>query len=191
MNQNAITVTNKVARAAKARNKATWKQTLDDLSERIFVTRQGNNGAVPHRFMANLIAAMKNECPWLNRDIINYHYNRWSSKRVQDDVVVAIAPIVSTHDEVSIMNQPETLPERNKGGCPKGTTNRIKKELSDAIIAAKNKIVVNYCEEAERNGQSNALKKNTLSNIIREMRRKRNLPDNVEIKTDYIRQRVR
>ena len=117
------------------------KQTLDDLSERIFVTRQENNGAMPHRFIANLIAATKSECPWLTGDIINYHYNRWSSKCVQDDVVVAISPVFSTHDAVSITNQTETLPGRNKGGRPKGSTNRSKKEFLDAIIAAKNEII--------------------------------------------------
>ena len=60
----------------------------------------------------------------------------------------------------------------------------------DAIIAAKNEIVVNYRGEKEYNGQTNALKKNMLSNIIREVKRRRNLPDSVEIKTDHILQRV-
>ena len=132
----------------------------------------------------------QSECPWLNQDIIHYHYNRWSCKRVHDDVVVAISLVVSTRDAASITNQTETLPERNKGGRPKGTTNRSKKEFSDAIIAAKNETVVKYCEEKERNGQTNALKKNMLSNIIREVKRKRNLPDNVEMKTDHICQHV-
>jgi len=83
-------------------------------------------------------------------------------------------------EAVSITNQTEALMSRNKGGRLKGTTNYLKKELSDAIIEAKNEIVDMYSKE-KRNSHGKVLKSNTLKNRIREVKLKRNLPDDVEI----------
>ena len=140
-------IANKAAKAAKARNKAARKQTLEDIAQCIYDARKNNNGSVPHKFIANLVDTMKCECPWINRDVINYHYNQWSrterySRRVdldrmQDNPSEVSSPV--HHDDgVSILTEPYL--DRKKGGRPKGTTNRTKRSLQTPSLLLKTKL---------------------------------------------------
>ena len=106
----------------------------------------------------------------------------WSKRAecIEDDIILANAPALD-QEVFSISNQAEALMSKKKGGRPKGTTNHSKKELSDAIIVAKNEIVDMYSKE-KRNSQGKMLKSNTLKIIISEMKLKINLLDDVEIK---------
>lgn len=104
VNPNAITIANKAARAAKARYKAAWKHTLDDVLECIHTARTYTNGALPHIFVLNLVATMGSQCPWINRDIIDYHYNMWSRRTyaVHNERAV-VNTLVSIVNAVSII----------------------------------------------------------------------------------------
>ena len=84
---------------------------------------------------------------------------------------MASASVLDERDSVAITNQTEALMSMKKGGRLKGTTNHSKKELSDVIIAAKNKIVDMYSKE-KRNDYGKLLKTNTPKNIIREVKQK-------------------
>ena len=74
-------------------------------------------------------------------------------------------------------------------GIQKELPIEVRKNLR-CYYCSKNEIVVDYCEETERNDQCNSIKKNTLSNIIGDVKYKKSPLDNVVIKTNFVYQRV-
>ena len=118
---NAIVIAKKAKRAARARNKAARKKTLDDEAQSIHNARRSNNGAVPHKFISNLVSTMKSECPLINRNMINYHFKTWSERtdKLENEVVVAAASVPVAVNAGAITVQPETSISRGKGGRPK------------------------------------------------------------------------
>ena len=64
----------------KAKLEVLRKQTLDYVSQKMFQAKEANNGKLPHRFVTSLIDETKSLCPWMNRDVVKYHFKRWSKK---------------------------------------------------------------------------------------------------------------
>ena len=82
MANNTITATaRKSAHRAKATLKLARISTLDDIAARIQVAKENNNNKIPRNFVSSIVSETELVCPWINRDVINYHYRTWSKRR--------------------------------------------------------------------------------------------------------------
>ena len=178
--------------AMKKKAKADKKRYLDEIAEKIDAERKKNNGKLPHGFTANFEKQFKTCCPSINRNSINHHYRVWSKNRASVTLVsnsqndVAIDDATTAEVTRPITNHSDS-DEKKKGGRPKGSTDQRKKELADAIVAAKNEITQKYYE-----AKTNCKKvlDGTLVKIIEDVKKKRKLPHDVQINSDTIRRRV-
>ena len=79
---------------------------------------------------------MKKDYPWLNRNVINFSYEKFLTNREYFKYPVVRAPRV-------VDNGGET----NKGGRPKGATSEAKRNLKITFRDALNEIAVEYQKE--------------------------------------------
>ena len=87
----------------KSKLKVLRKQTLDDVSQKMFQAKEANNGKLPHRFVTSQIDETKSSCPWMNRDVVNHHFKRWSKKQ-HDDILQCTATVLVQPISVSCNN---------------------------------------------------------------------------------------
>ena len=76
----------------------------------------------------------------------------------------------------------------NKGDRPSGTTKKRKRTISLAMIAAKNEITSIYANSMK--SCEKLVKKNNLTNIIRNVKARNNIPADIKIKYSTILQRI-
>ena len=159
MVQFAIKTTNTAAKKIKVTPNTLKSQTLYDVVQKIFNTKEINGGKLPHNFIPLIIKEMKILCLWLQKE--------------GNDIIQETAIIART-DKISNTNQPRcTL--RLKGGRPKVSTDESKKDKSNALLAATNEITLEYLEINEC-ACDKYLENGTLRNLIKIILQERNLP---------------
>ena len=178
--------TTKAAKSIKAAFKSAKRQTLDEIAQKMHDAKAKNAGKLPHNYVPIILAEMKPMCPWLNRHAINYHFSVWKKRQLTD--INEDSALSASDSSVSHINQPNSQ-ARLKGGRPKGTTEESKKRDSDALIAAKNEIAVEY-KKAKTDIGDKPVSNGTMHQIIKNVKAKRGIPDDIEIKVDTIRRRV-
>ena len=81
--------------------------------------------------------------------------------------------------------------DRPKGGRPTGSTNEKKRLDEVALVAARNEIALIFGKEKKRAQKDHTrMKRGLLQEIIKDVKKNRNIPDEVEIPADLIRKRV-
>ena len=80
----------------KAKLKVLRKYTLDNFSQKMFQAKEANNGKLPHCFVTSLIDEIKSLCPWMNRDVVSYHFKRWSKS---NRMISHRAPLLFRHNQ--------------------------------------------------------------------------------------------
>ena len=191
-----------MAKKIKTKFKSLKRQTLDEIAQKMHDAKLKNDDKLPHNFIPSIVKEMSCSCPWLNRNSINYHYLTWSKKHRDSTLSIAntepqddsnrdgTLSIVNHESATSYINQPLNInTDRVKGGRPKGTTDSMKKDLDDKLIAAKNEIAVRYKKKKdESNGEY--VSNGTLKKIIEDVKKEHKIPYDTVIKADTIRRRI-
>ena len=99
------------------------------------------NGKVPYGFVNKLVLESASEEPWINRNVINHAYKKFSEQKRSLTESVR-APVASST---------ETKPNA-ASGRPKGSTNIKKRHLKEVLLAAKNEIATS-CLHEKRNAR--------------------------------------
>ena len=86
----------------------------------------------PHSYIRDIIDGLKEESPWLTRNLLNHGIRNFTGASLTLDNNLEKLHVIdsSTTQRISHCNL-----ERKTGGRPKGTTDDMKKNLADATIA--------------------------------------------------------
>ena len=120
------------------------------------------------------------------------HISRFDSanhrKRAKIDTTVCSG---DTSMEKNVVVKERGMIDRPKGGRPTGSTNDKKRLDEVALVAARNEIASIFGKERKRVQTAHTrMKPGFLEQIIMDVKKKRNIPDEVEIPADLIRKRV-
>ena len=178
---------------AKRLAKAAKDTILTDLCNSIDIKKRENNlsrdDRIPRGFVAGLVAGVKPVCPWISRDAINNEYRR---RRKNGIFYIEAGASLTTTGAVDIARNTvsDITLERKKGGRPVGASNKNKNNLKLAVIASKNEIATLYKAERDQAGKKR-LKRGRLDDIIKEVKERNSLPDDIVIDKPLIRQRMK
>ena len=119
---------------------------LNNLCDHIDKAREtSGNNRIPYGFVSGQIVAMKAICPWLTRDSIMNAYRK-RVKKAPPVLLLENAPADTSSEIVAVPADAETALSIivQRGGRPKGTTNKRKQIAALSLYAAKNEIAVLY-----------------------------------------------
>ena len=142
------------------------------------------NYKLPRGYYDNFMKSYSASCPWLTSKMIRGHVDRKFPKVLESSILQNPPPPAAAID---------TSSARKKGGRPKGTNNQRKEHLIDCSIAAVNEITLLYQEECNKVRSTNPKKrvsKGYFKKIEREVREKRNLPADFEVKYETVKKRI-
>ena len=129
--------------------KATKKNVLTDLCNRLDFKKQSNKCQIPHNFVSGLIHSHKTVFPWLTRDTINNELRRRKGAGICSSVQ---APLITT-GVTDVARTDKDSDERKKGGRPLGSTDKSLKMKEDAVIATKNEITEMFSNAKKKAGK--------------------------------------
>ena len=152
---------------------------LDRFIEQVEKARNTNKNRTPYGFIAKLVEEAKSVCPWITRDCI---MNRMRNPKVR-------ASSLSSDGLAQATNANE---EKSSGGRPVGATNQKRKLCAMALIATANEIALQYQFEKDSVKRAKKrMKKGRLSELIKEKKKKNNLPEDAVITKTQICQRLK
>ena len=169
-------VKSNLSKSLRADKKAYREKVLRRLCDEInYAAITSKNGKVPYGFYKKILAEIKDEEPWVNRNLICFAYKKYCQRKEFESKEAAT--IASS-----------TTPSSTKhGGRPKGSTNVKKHHLKEVLLAAKNKIATIYlCEKEKMNKEGLKLPDGWLNNIIAEISAKRGIPMDISISPSTI-----
>ena len=170
----------------KALRKQAIKTVVDSIANRIEEEAFKNDGKIPYGLVAKEVNDAKTIFP--NLQITRDHINN-TLRRRKKNMQSSLSSIVSPN--------PTSKPATTKIGRPTGTTDKRKRSECMNVKAAKNEICQIYHDEKKRHKsehQGIAKKRNfpagRLDQIIKEVKEKRNIGEDVLISKKFIRKRI-
>ena len=169
-----------LGKSLRADKKAYRDNVLDRLcKEMLYAAQTSKNGKVPYGFVNKLVVESAKEEPWINRNVINHAYMKFSLKdEEQSSLIATKKPVVAPKEKNAVM------------GRPKGSTNVKKRHLREVLLAAKNEIATLYLHEKKKSKrEGKKLPNGWLNNKIAEISAMRGIPSNMPISKFTIRNR--
>lgn len=166
----------KCAKEAKSNITNTLCDQIDKARE------TSNNKRISYGFVSGQVVAMKVICPWLTRDSIMNVYRK-RVKKVPPVLLLENAPADTSSEIVAV----STFAETNlsifvqRGGKPKGTSNKMKQIAALSLYAAKNEIAELFGRETKQcQIAKKRMKKRRLLEIIDKVKTQNNLSNEIE-----------
>ena len=135
-----------------------------------------NGNRKPYGLVKKILGDMSKDYPWLNRNVINFSYEKYIRNK-------------KCFDPVGISGSSAVVSAKN--GRPKGTTDRAKHELKVALRDALNAIAVEF--EKEKNiakALGPTMKRGCLEELISQKRAEYGIPADIKIFKGTIRSRI-
>ena len=178
---------NNATRIAKAANKA----ILTDLCNTIDIEKQKRHltlhDRIPDKLVHDLVASIRDVCPQITRHTITNEYRR----RKRLGIFYENLQSVSESEGIELIPEPVTpSPPRTKGGRPIGSTLLKREHTELSVIATKNEIATTFKRMRKESGKKR-LKRGCLDELIKSVKQKNNLPDDLTISKQSIRQRLK
>jgi len=166
-------------KSLRADKKAYRNKVIERLcAEMDYAARSSPNGNVPYGFIKKILEEIKDEEPWVNRNLISFAYRKYCARMKKSSI------------QSPIQSSPITSPSTRQVGRPKGSTNMRKHHLKEVVLAAKNEIATIYLNEKEkRKKEGLTLPNGWLNNKIAEISVKRGIPMDISISAATIRSR--
>ena len=194
----AVTTPHRRSKAAKAARslarknfKSAKKDTVTALVAKIMEEKVSNSwNRFPHSYISDIIDGLKDESPWLTRSVLNKGMRNFTYTSVTADNNIEEqrdAGSLTTPHCISNRNL-----ERNTGGRPKGSSDKMKKDLADATMAANNEITIEYIKlkKYAKKTKKTKLPNGILKKLIIDISKKRCLPSDIIISESAIRKRI-
>lgn len=165
-----------LSKSLRADKKAYREKVIERLCcEMDYAARSSPNGKVPYGFIKKILEEIKDEEPWVNRNLMSFAYRKYCIRKSSQPPTEA---------------SPITSPSTRQVGRPKGSTNMRKHHLKEVILAAKNEIATIYLnEKEERKKEGLTLPNGWLNSKIAEISLKRGIPTDISISAATIRSR--
>ena len=104
------------------------KNLLKEICEELFYAEStSSTGKIPWGTVTRIINETVGDNPWINRNVINFSYKKYSAEKKQEALETA-SPSPSTTTVAATV------------GRPKGETNLMKHHRKEVVAAAKNEI---------------------------------------------------
>ena len=194
---------------AKQVTKAAKLGVLTELCNQI-VQAKAETGRIPYGLVSKLVSESKTTFPWITRNMINNHYRRIQQKTPEIAPLPPQEPCDEFENNPSLVSDSsensedtkdvtQTQPpppimtiQRARGGRAKGDTKDKRKKCADAIIAARNEITMLFCEELKKKKckRKTRVAKGVFDLIVKDVKRRRNLPDTFQMSYYTARQRI-
>ena len=184
----------------KARIRAMQRMVANGIAAKVEKAMAKNNGKIPYGLVKKEIDAAKPTFLTLSCDHINYALKRRKNKRISlissatPATIQTVNPIVvnsstSSEEPSTALSLNLTSESVKPKGRPKGTTEKQKRSEKLNIVACKNEICKIYQTELKRHKslQTSNIKPNyfptgRLDEIIQEVKTRRNIGEDVDIK---------
>ena len=153
------------------------KNLLKEICEELFYAEStSSTGKIPWGTVTRIINETVGDNPWINRNVINFSYKKYSAEKKQEALETA-SP------------SPSTTTVAATAGRPKGETNLMKHHRKEVVVAAKNEITQMYNDEKQRlKNVGQILPRGWLKETIQNVCTMRGIPDFVpKIKVSTIR----
>ena len=156
---------------------------LDKICSDLSKKCKDNGGRKPYGAVAKLVNDMKKDCPWINRDIVNYSFKVYEMKMKAGPVEDS----GSTGDDPSVT---DGVSEIKKVGRPTGSTDKKKYDEKTRLRLAMDDMAIEFDSIRKDAHKKNLyVAKGTLKNIIKKYKKKYCLDDSVNVKDGTIRRR--
>ena len=132
-------------------------------------------GKMPYSEVAKIIKGLKEDNPWLNRNVVNFAFKKFRAKKKKNvDLFEDGKSAETSRTECSS----PSANQKPSVGRPKGLTNLVKHHMKEVIMAAKNEITSEYHQEKEKqHAKGEKLPDGWLKNKISSVCKKRGIPD--------------
>ena len=191
------------ARAAKQKDsgdqpkipcKTVKKAILKSIAEQVdFQVDNAKSAGESTYGIANaIIRQFKESQPWLNRNLYSHYVKTNKPPRVITvDTSIQVMSSLDSEPIAGAAPSTEVTKVLQKGGRPKGSTNKNIAELATRIIKAKNHAAVEFGKVKSETCGKKRVRKGSLDSIIEEAREKFNLPTEVKLNKKTIRSRFK
>ena len=132
-------------------------------------------GKMPYGEVAKIIKGLKEDNPWLNRNVVNFAFKKFQAKKKKNAALMEDGKSVGTSR--TECSSPSVTPKPSVGR-PKGLTNLVKYHMKEVFMAAKNEITSEYHQEKQKkHAKGEKLPDGWLKNKISSVCNKRGIPD--------------
>ena len=132
-------------------------------------------GKMPYGEVAKIIKGLKQDNPWLNRNVVNFAFKKFKAKKKKVDL---LEDDVKTADTSRTECSSPSVTLKTPVGRPKGLTNLVKHHMKEVLMAAKNEITSDYHQEKQKHHtKGEKLPDGWLKNKISSVCQKRGIPD--------------
>ena len=150
------------------------------------------NKKMPYGEVAKVVRSLKEDNPWINRNVINFAFKKYMNQKKEEESSGALDATSSTKT-VSTDTTKSTNTNTVIIGRPKGVTNLKKQHEREVVIAAKNEITQSYLEMKKKcSEQGEKIPDGWLKKEVKSVCSKRGIPEYVEkISLSTIRSRTK
>ena len=132
-------------------------------------------GKMPCGEVAKIIKGLKQDNPWLNRNVVNFAFKKFKEAKKKGNL---------SEDDAKTADTSRTEPcspsvaLKTPVGRPKGLTNLVKHHMKEVFMAAKNEITFEYHQEKQKHhDKGKKLPDGWLKNKISSVCKKRGIPE--------------
>ena len=184
-------VAKRVTKAAKHSMISSLYNQIEDHEKRLGMKQHG----LSTRLVKAINSTVSNEMQITRHDIFNFkrkvkkEASKSAAINIQDETLdLAVAEQPSTLDVVVAEENTPVPIARSKGGRPKGATIAKKRDCDSSFIAARNEIATIFHKEKKKCGKKR-MRKGRLAEIIRDVKKRRSLPDDFDVPSALVRKR--